>query len=88
MPKEWMPENPYWAMKKSGEHKPCINDSYETCEFCSHGDTWDDGAKAASRKIAEWGEKPCPHAGLEKTFPFPKHKCDDCWAEFRKEVGW
>jgi hypothetical protein len=87
---EWMPDNPYWAMKKSGEHKPCINDSYETCEFCSHGDTWDDGAKAQIRKLVEWGDGPCPHwEGKHSGDPvtWPRRECDKCWVEFKKEAG-
>ena len=48
-------------------------------------------AKAQARKIAEWGDGPCPHGGTVvinyKARSYLRRECPDCWAEFKKEAG-
>ena len=44
-----------------------------------------------ARKIAEWGDGPCPHGGTVvinyKARSYLRRECPDCWAEFKKEAG-
>ena len=35
------------------------------------------------RKVMEEGEKPCPHIN----YYIPRHSCDKCWQQFKKEAG-
>ena len=47
--------------------------------------------QAQARKIAEWGDGPCPHGGTVvinyKARSYLRRECPDCWAEFKKEAG-